>query len=235
MTTLVPPPPQYVRRGESIRWAVGTPEGPRSQVWTVKGHRNTDDVYLALRDRMDVVKLSFHRGTWRLANTAEAAAVLPDGQDRVLTRWSPTAEVRPGWRRAATVVVATVNLGPGYEDDPVSTGTIAWFPAPGPERALRFDLLFGDPDHGELTINNVAGEVGRITLKSGMRVWIVATEVQMPPEHLAGYARLRSLASEGLPAGDVARGWAWGHDNDDGGPTLIDLSGLGRAELGRRC
>ena len=28
MTTLVPPPPQYVRQGESIRWAVGTPEGP---------------------------------------------------------------------------------------------------------------------------------------------------------------------------------------------------------------
>src|SRR5215217_4160780 len=67
-----------------------TPEAPRSQVWSVKGHKNTDDVYLGLRDRMDLVKLSFHRGTWRLAYTLEAASqVVPDGEDRKIQDWMP--------------------------------------------------------------------------------------------------------------------------------------------------
>jgi len=178
----------------------------------VKGHKNTDDVYLGLRDRMDLVKLSFHRGTWRLAYTLEAASqVVPDGEDRKIQDWMPTNEISVGWRRAATMMIPTVNLGPGHDDRPVrGGGTIAWFPAPGPDRLPRFDMLFGNPDHGALTVNETVGEVGRITLKSGMRVWIVATELRMTPEYADEQARLRLTAREGLPPSEVGRGWGWG-------------------------
>jgi hypothetical protein len=30
---------------------------------------------------------------------------MPDDVDRVLTRWDPTEEVRPGWRHAVTLLV----------------------------------------------------------------------------------------------------------------------------------
>lgn len=40
------PAPQHCKPGGEIRWAVGTPDGPRSQSWSLFGSTTDDDVYL---------------------------------------------------------------------------------------------------------------------------------------------------------------------------------------------
>lgn len=208
-----PPLSERVTRGASIRWAVGEPSGPRSQVWSVKGHKNRDDVYVGVRDRMAKMKLSLHSGTWRLAYTSEAAAgLVAPGENRLVRRWPVTEEVAPSWRHAVTILTATSMLGPGHEDTPPSDGIIAWFPAPASGWALRFDVLLGEPDYSPLTVNDCIGEVGRIELASGKPVWVVASEVCSDEHYEAGLAQLRARAAQHADAGglsDRARGWSW--------------------------
>lgn len=62
------PAPQNRGPGGSIRWAVGSPDGPRSQSWLITGSKTDDDVYLGPRWDTGVIKLSLHRsGRWRMA------------------------------------------------------------------------------------------------------------------------------------------------------------------------
>jgi hypothetical protein len=42
----------------TIRWASGSPDGPRSLTWQVIGARNSDDVYVGARGMMKDQKLS---------------------------------------------------------------------------------------------------------------------------------------------------------------------------------
>jgi len=63
------PAPQRRSPGGSIRWAVGSPESPRSQSWLITGSR-TDEVYLRAPVGHRVIKLSLHRSDrWRMAWT----------------------------------------------------------------------------------------------------------------------------------------------------------------------
>lgn len=226
MNVLVPPPAQVVKPGKTIKWAVGDLAGPRSQVWSVKGHKRTDDVYVGARNRMDEVKLSLHRDKWRLAYTAEAAPrLVKSGEDRVLLRWPVTPELTPGWRRGVTILVAASMLGPAVEGEDVADRNIAWFPAPLLGRGLRFDVLLGDPGAGVLTVNDCAGEVGRTVLATGKALWVVATEVDLAGDYEQALAELRRWGDEAAAgAEEELRGWALGHFNDDRGPVIIDIS-----------
>jgi hypothetical protein len=227
----VPPPPQILDRPGTIRWAVGSPVGPRSQTWSVVGHARNDDVFIGLRDRMGVMKLSLHGVKWRMAYTEQVAERhLPEGVDRVLTRWEHPPELAPGWRRGAAITIATSNLGPGYPEKKVKGGGgVAFFPAPSEGWAMRFDVLLGVPDHGGLTINDCVGDVGRMTMSSGAAVWIVASEFAVDAEYEAGLAELRRRMVESVPDPSKTRGWAWGWLHEDRAPALIDLSNPGNA------
>lgn len=58
-----------------LRWAVGTPAGPRGSVWRLWGNRK-GDAYLAARTSGEQVKASFHRdGRCHIGFTAEYAAI----------------------------------------------------------------------------------------------------------------------------------------------------------------
>jgi hypothetical protein len=188
-------------------------------------------VFIGLRNRMGVLKLSLHEVKWRMAYTKQAAERhLPEGVDRVVTRWEHPPELAQGWRRGAVITIATSNLGPGYPEKKVKGGgEVAFFPAPVEGWAMRFDVLLGAPDHGELTINDCVGYVGLMTMSSGAAVWIVANEVPVPAEYEAGLAELRRRSVEGAPDPSEARGWAWGWLHDDKAPVLFDLSNLGNA------
>lgn len=227
-TSLSPPPPQVLDKPGTIRWAVGAPEGPRSHTWSVVGQASTDDVFVGIRDHMHVMKLSLHESKWRMALTDQAAARhLPPGVDRVVTRWNQPEEMARGWRHAACVIVVMSNLGEGYPERRVrGGGRVSWFPAPDYPSLLRFDVMLARPDADPLTVGNVIADVGRMTMRSGAGVWIVATEFPTTPEYEAEMAGLRREVLEHVPEGSpTVRGWAWG-EIDDGVPQLVDLSGV---------
>ena len=113
---VTPPLPIVEPPDRTLRFVVFDPDGATSATWNVVAHRNTDDVYLGPRAQMHLVKLSLHKGTWRVAYTAQSTRVAPGG-DRVLSRWAPTPELGPGWRRAATVVVPRSSMFPDPEPD----------------------------------------------------------------------------------------------------------------------
>lgn len=229
---LSPPPPQMLDRPGTIRWAVGSPEGPRSQTWNVVGHEKKNDVFVGLRDRMANIKLSLHPAKWRLAYTRQAGPeYVEEGQDRLIARFDKPDELSPGWRHGCTIVITNSNLGLGpFQEKKVKRGEVAFFPAPDDPFGLRFDLYLGQPDAtGSLTFNDSVGTVGMMTLRSGLRVGIVAHEVPVNDVYEAGLKQLRESASTGLSAEDGARGWAFGPSQDDGAPVVIDLSNLGPA------
>jgi hypothetical protein len=127
---------------------------PRSQSWLLKGSKTDDDVYLGPRWDTGVIKLSLHRsGRWRMAWTDEYARSvgLPAGTDRVLSRWEPPADLRPGWRHAVTVLVTRESMAqhttPGRKP-----GKVAFFPPPNEDGGLWFRILVGRPGGAELTI-----------------------------------------------------------------------------------
>lgn len=65
-----------------------------------------------------------------------------------------------------------------------------------------------------------------MTLRSGLRVGVIAHEVPIDETYEAGLAELRRGASQGLDPESQSRGWAVGWAHEDGAPILIDLSNL---------
>jgi hypothetical protein len=64
------PEPQRRRPGGSIRWAIGSRDGARSQSWSIFGNPNHSDIYIGPRTQTGVIKLSLHKsGIWRMAWT----------------------------------------------------------------------------------------------------------------------------------------------------------------------
>ncbi len=216
------PSPVLFPADRKLRFRVEDRNGLKSATWTVIGHKNTDDVYIGLRVRMHEVKLSLHRSTWRLAFTQQAAQHLASDSDRLLTRWSPTESLGSGWRRGGTVAVPTSSLAT-HEDEDAMGGRVSVYPAPPSGFGLRFDVLLGDSNHGDLTVNGAIGEVGRMHFTSGAVCWVVAIEVPVDALYEQGLQRLRSIEAAGSQAYSAPRGWAWGCSDDDDGPVLIDL------------
>jgi hypothetical protein len=115
-------------------------------------------------------------------------------------------------------------LQPGWAEARPKKGTIAFFPAPPSGWGLRFDVLIGAAQRDNLTVNGVAGEVGRLSFAGGAVVWVVTTEVPVDATYEDGLEELRREAQRRGGLGDAERptGWAWG-DGEDGAPVLIDL------------
>jgi hypothetical protein len=222
------PPLQVVSPGGAVRFAVGDPTGLRSQMWSVVANRTSNDVYIGLRVRMHDVKLTLHPRKWRMAFTQQAAArLLPPDVDRVLHRWTPPVELALGWRQGATIAIPSSSLQPGVTEAHPKKGAVAFPPSPPPQWGLRFDVLMGAAQRAELTVNGVAGEVGRISFPSGAVVWVFATEVPVDPTYEAGLEEVRRGAQRrGAMAGmERPNGWAWG-DGENGAPVLIDLGSI---------
>lgn len=220
------PDPQVLDRPGTIRWAVGSPQGPRSHSWNVVGHGTRDEVFISVRERMADIKLSLHEVKWRMAYTEQARSkYMPDDVDRVVGRWERSPEIADGWQRGACIVIVPSNLGAGYAEKKVKGGPpVPFYPATTDGWGLRFDVMLGRPARAHLTVEAAAANVGEMTLASGACVWVVASEVPVDETYEEGLAELRRYAvSIGGGGSPTMRGWAWGAD-DGGVPVLIDLS-----------
>lgn len=233
------PGPQFLPVGGTIRFAVGSAAGPRSNAWSVIGGKRADDVYLGARDIMGLEKVSLHvSGRWRRAWTAAGAKeqCLPHGTDRVMNRWDVPQSIAEGWLHAATVRIPASSVQPGLgAEKPPRKGVISfWDVGPG-QREVRFEIVLADPAAPSLNAGNITEAVGRNELPGGGCIWVIAGEYlvadrrEMQVDRLRRQARERWIEHMGF--GHFAlqpnpTGAAWGFSNDDGRPVVIDLGDI---------
>ena len=235
------PTPDTLRlsAGGTLRFAVGSAEGPRSNIWTVFGSKHTDDIYVGARDTLPMAKLSLHEsGRWRRALTSQAARQnLPDGADRVMNRWEVPEPIADGWVQAVSIAIpsSSIQRNPGPLKRP-KKGTISYYEIESGSRQVRFDVLIKSAGASDLRVENIHAQVGRIQLPGGGCVWVFATELvaidaqaEADIENLRDLSRSQYIGEMGLEEFRQYQrpvGAGWGFSNDDGRPVIIDLGDL---------
>lgn len=235
--------------GGTLRFALGSADGPRSNIWTVFGSKNTDDVYVGARDTLPLAKLSLHEsGRWRRALTSQEAARqnLPDGIDRVMNRWEVPEPIADGWVHAVSIAIPSSSrqADPGPLKNP-KKGTISFYEIERGSHQVRFDVLIKSAGASELRVENIHARVGRIQLPGGGCVWVYATELvavddraEADVENLRTLSRNQYIEEMGLEEFRQYQrpvGAGWGFSNDDGRPVIIDLGDLRIAEDRDSC
>lgn len=210
--------------GHTLRFRVRNANDEESAIWSVIGEAATDDVYLCIRDFMGEIGLDLGRDTWQLAMSEYGAQRIPDGEGRMRVRWAP--DLGRGWYRGATVIVPSCCI---HHLPPPPTGDdVATLSAPPPGWGLRFDVLLGTADRESLSFTGVE-EVGQLALSDDNLVRVVATELPIDATYERGIISMcRGIERQGRCASGP-RGWAWGVDDGEGGPVLVDLGPIDRA------
>ncbi|MEZ0363412.1 hypothetical protein ACAG26_06865 [Mycobacterium sp. pUA109] len=229
---LLAPAPAMFDGPEAVRWAVGSPTGPRSHTWMARGcsnQRGCDDIYISTQHTMGSVKISLHdadpvRGlpaTTRLAFTQEYAKDKKLAK-RLIEHWEPMPTVALGWRHELTIATPTTTFG-AFDEKPCGDTIQWWAPPPHPEQ-LAFHVYVGDPEHAQLTLSNHIGDVCQMPLRHGRCLWIVAQSEPMHDsvrraieEHLAG-----------LPTDPTVVYPFTLFKHGDHVPVILDLAGIWR-------
>jgi len=228
------PEPQRPRPGGSIRWAIGSRDGARSQSWSVFGNTNHADVYVGPRSQTGAIKLSLHKsGRWRMAWTPEGAAAigLAEGEDRLLSRWERTPESAPGWRHAVSVHLSRASLVTDL-DEP-GLGKVSFYPPPDEGDMVRFMLLLAEPGSAELKVNDVL-DVGSLHLPNGGMVGVIMDYQPMDQNSLDSIIALRAqvLAAVTVAGARGNRSFAWGRSTSGvvllADPGAIEPPGIGK-------
>lgn len=234
------PKTQILPAGNTLRFALGIADGARSNVWTVFGSKNSDDVYVGARDTLGIAKLSLHQsGKWRRALIKNVALeTLPPDVDRVINRWEVPEPFADGWLHAVTITIpsSSIQRKPKPLKNLKRGGSINFYePDPGSHH-VRFDVLIKDADAAPITIENIHAEVGRIKLPGGGAVGVVATEftavddrAKAEIENLRKLSRdhvIETVGIEGFRQYEKPTGAGWGFSNDSGRPVIIDLGDL---------
>jgi hypothetical protein len=234
------PDPLMLTPGEALRFALGSPSGPRSSIWTVFGSKHTDDVYIGARDTLQSVKLSLHQsGKWRRALTSQEAERLdlPNDVDRVMGRWEVPEPIGEGWIHAVSIAVpsSSIQTEPPPLKRPKRGGLNFYEMYPGSHQ-LRFDILIKNAGAPELRAENIHARVGRIQLPSGGCAWVMATEfialndrAEADIENLRNLTRKRyinEMGHDSFREYERPVGLAWGSSDDNGRPVMIDLGDL---------
>jgi hypothetical protein len=228
--------------GGTLRFALGSADGSRSNVWSVVGHKNTDDIYIGARQVMSAAKLSLHEsGVWRRALTSQEAERLnlAEDRDRVLNRWEVPEPFGEGWIYAVTISIpqSSIQANPGPLKSP-RKGSISFYLPEASTHTVRFDVLIKSDGAPSCEIRDIHAHVGRIALPSGGCVHVFASEFDAVDERAeADIENLRQKSREliisqmgldGFAEYERPVGSGWGFSNDDGRPTIIDLGSLKR-------
>lgn len=228
------PEPQRPRPGGSIRWAIGSRDGARSQSWSIFGNPNHADVYIGPRTQTGMIKLSLHKsGIWRMAWTEEGAVAigLAEGEDRVLSRWDRTPELAPGWRHAVSVHMSRASLVTNLDEPRL--GKVAFFPPPDEGDMVRFMLLLAEPGGAELKVND-ALDVGALDLPNGGMVVVIMDYQPMDQNNIDSMSALRAQMLAAVTAAGARgnRPFAWGRLTSGAvlltDPGSIEPPGIGR-------
>jgi hypothetical protein len=102
-------------------------------------------VYLGPCSQTAAIKLSLHRSGPLAHGVDRAIREVPwlsDDVDRLLTRWEPPDEARPGWRNAATILLTSESVA---QQPPRESGLVkvAFLPPPDLDCGLWFRIQIG--------------------------------------------------------------------------------------------
>jgi hypothetical protein len=193
-------------RPAKIRFAVGSPDGPRSGVWVLWTMPHKNDVYLAARSLGGVFKVSLHAdregqpASWRIAFNDPNSPFLRPGQDRVVERWVPPTELAPGWTRAfeITVLASELTVPQDGDHDP---GNVAWISPPALGFGVDFDVFLSAPG-----VTGAEGWPGRDSLgtrrlfcaplANGQHAWLLASYGAVSQEVRDGIDRFHRLIEQ---------------------------------------
>lgn len=179
----------HVAAGRSLRFAVESRAGRRSNVWSLFASKYTPDYYLVGRASRGSTKVSFHAsGRWSNSYIADGAMPpgLPAGASRHRELWQAPPEFAPGIRRAYTIIAPAPDLRP--VSDTARKRVILVTPEDD-ETWVTFSIWQVSPDlNGELTWHEDVRLVGTIPLSDGGTVVVLAEPVD-PKEGLGRRVR----------------------------------------------
>ena len=135
--------PINLGRGEALRFAVGTPDGPRSTSWRIWTGRNADDVYVAPRTVASMVKMSLHQsGRWQygFTDSPKARPWVENRESRHIDTWQRPPEFGPGVTRGCAIRFPHSELRVWPEGHTVSR-KVAFVPAPRPGQYVQVEVL----------------------------------------------------------------------------------------------
>lgn len=190
---------------EAFRFAVGEPQGLRSEIWRAWHSGSGDDVYVAARVLGGMLKVSLHRAgdcyaglTSEFARQAKAQGMLAPGTSRQQLRWvgRPLSE---DFSLLLRVVIPTSELAPLGNPRPVSK-PVVWIPPAPAGHVTEFAFIIGRPGMvfpewpGARSMGTQ--QVGRFILPSGTfchAVWRHTDEMRASVEEQIREMRRRAL------------------------------------------
>ncbi len=116
---------------KSLRFALGTPDLPRSGLWHLWVQE--DDVHLDVETAPHTLAFTAYKtGRWRIAAGA------------AISRWTRPKDFRPGWTRGPDLLVPGSTY-PLHLPNSKPTEPVTWLPLPFPGSIARFSMLFAGP------------------------------------------------------------------------------------------
>lgn len=116
-----------------FRFALGSPESPRSAVWRL-WTKDNDTHASVVTPRGELVLTVYPTGRWRIAL----------GKD--VSRWNRPPEFRPGWTRGPEIILpSTGAMVPLPSPEAHAAEPITWLEPPAAGQAARFTLLLASP------------------------------------------------------------------------------------------
>lgn len=171
------------RGQETIRFAVGSPQGPHSPIWRLWVPKGKSDVYIAARSLAAAIKLSLHEsGQWQHSFTA-AFRKRESMTKRHMSRWTRPDDLSPGVTLAYRVIVpwSSVTL---HTEDRTRLPEVVWVPQPAKGSIVEFQIWLtaagalvstwpGHRSRGTVL-------VGKVGLANGGTAWVTALEEPAP-------------------------------------------------------
>jgi hypothetical protein len=213
-----------------LRFAVGSPTGPRSRTWRLWVPKQKSDVYISSRSLGGSVKVSLHEpGPSRFALTSEwvrrTGFRAPEGRDwRLAVEWERPRPCPP--RQIARAFSIIVPYDEVLDRGRPETGEVVWVTPPPVGTCIHFDIVYvsagtvisGHPGARSMGTNLV----GEVELRTGERVFVTSLVRPMDEATRRYVAKLRLariLDADGCPIerdGLLAFGLEPNPDADDG-------------------
>jgi hypothetical protein len=223
-----------------LRFALGSPTGPRSRTWRLWVPKHKSDVYVSSRRLGNSVKVSLHEpGPARFALTSEfirrGTFQAPEGRDpRLAVEWERPRPKPPNLiARPLAIIVPWDEV---LEREVAETGDVVWMPPPPEGACINFDVVYTPA--GVIVDGHPGGRsmgtelVGTVDLENGERVFVTSIVREIGASLRDQVDKLRSariLDAEGnliRKTGMLAFGHEPNPDADDGTfiGTVVDVT-----------